>query len=160
MIWLLLNTQYLKGQNNCAIGIWVVATWGASWSFYLHSFNDWNILLLQTLWCGFVLVCFVSFLSIEENFTALQTIVFSHNIDFCGPTTVKTLGKTVLLGFRETILVFHTMKLFHPILLMEQKARSSYLGLSWDDEAKVTCVRLGYVNRRTTFEISEGSSAK
>ena len=94
------------------------------------------------------MVCFVSFLSIEENFTALQTIIFSHNIDFCGPTTVKTLGKTVLLGFRETI------------LLMEQKAGSSYLGLSWDDEAKVTCVRLGYVNRRTTFEISEGSSAK
>ena len=42
---------------------------------------------------------------------------------------------------------------------MEQKARSSYLGLSLDDEAKVTCVRLEYVNR-TTFEIYEGSSAK
>ena len=52
------------------------------------------------------------------------------------------------------------MKLFHPILLMEQKAGSSYLGLSWDDEAKVMCVRLGYIKRRTTFEISEGSGAK
>ena len=65
----------------------------------------------------------------------------------------------MLLGFRVTLLLFHTIKLFHPILLMEQKARSSYLGLSLDDEAKVTCVRLGYVNR-TTFEIYEGSSAK
>ena len=52
------------------------------------------------------------------------------------------------------------INLFHPILLMEQKAGSSYLGLSWDDEPKVTCVRQGYVNRRTSFEISESSSAK
>ena len=93
--WLrLLNTQYLKGQNNCAVGIWVVATWGASWSFDLQSFNDFE----TYFYCKpFDVVLFwfalLVFFLLRRILLLYRQLFFSHNIDFCGTTTVEDIGE-------------------------------------------------------------------